>query len=126
MIDIISAEAIVLIIYLASGQQRALMLVHPHSKVVLSEAVRNDCNFLSKSNIMDYSYARFFIAVILIPHFSRRLLLGVDEERKQIICGLVDTIGAYCSHGMQKYLLKPSTVPFLPNRQLYFCQDSRI
>ena len=24
-----------------------------------------------------------------------RLLLGIDEERKQISCGLVDTIGSY-------------------------------
>jgi 1-phosphatidylinositol-3-phosphate 5-kinase len=44
---------------------------------------------------MDYSY------VIAHPvHFSlltkvSRLLLGIDEERKQIRCGLVDTIGSY-------------------------------
>ncbi|KAI0299986.1 hypothetical protein B0F90DRAFT_1810525 [Multifurca ochricompacta] len=50
------------------GQQRALTLVNPVSKVILQE----------RSNIMDYS-----------------LLLGVDEEKKQIHCGLVDTIGSY-------------------------------
>ncbi|KAI0251603.1 hypothetical protein BJV78DRAFT_1209092 [Lactifluus subvellereus] len=60
------------------GQQRALTLVNPVSKAILQEAVRADCNFLARSNIMDYS-----------------LLLGVDEERKQIHCGLVDTIGSY-------------------------------
>ncbi|KAF4621994.1 hypothetical protein D9613_009505 [Agrocybe pediades] len=60
------------------GQQRTLTLVRPHSKMVLREAVRSDAEYLSKSNIMDYS-----------------LLLGVDEEKKQIICGLVDTIGSY-------------------------------
>ncbi|KAF8884690.1 hypothetical protein BD779DRAFT_1536424 [Infundibulicybe gibba] len=60
------------------GQQRTLMLVRPHSKCVLREAIKNDAEFLSKSNIMDYS-----------------LLLGVDEEHKQIVCGLVDTIGSY-------------------------------
>ncbi|KAI0922409.1 hypothetical protein AcV7_005948 [Taiwanofungus camphoratus] len=59
-------------------QRRALILVRPHSKVVLSEAIRADCDFLARSNIMDYS-----------------LLLGIDEERKQIACGLVDTIGSY-------------------------------
>ena len=59
------------------GQQRALTLVQPHSKVVLQEAIKADCEFLAKSNIMDYS-----------------LLLGIDEERKQMVCGLVDTIGA--------------------------------
>ncbi|KAI0701295.1 hypothetical protein BC835DRAFT_236879 [Cytidiella melzeri] len=60
------------------GQQRALSLVQPHSKVVLQEAIRADSDFLARSNIMDYS-----------------LLLGIDEERKQIACGLVDTIGSY-------------------------------
>ncbi|KAJ7127895.1 hypothetical protein C8R44DRAFT_873667 [Mycena epipterygia] len=60
------------------GQQRTLTLVRPHSKVVLREAIKSDAEFLAKSNIMDYS-----------------LLLGVDQERKQIACGLVDTIGSY-------------------------------
>ncbi|PCH34847.1 hypothetical protein WOLCODRAFT_139614 [Wolfiporia cocos MD-104 SS10] len=59
-------------------QRRALTLVHPHSKVVFQEAIRTDCDFLARSNIMDYS-----------------LLLGVDEENKRIACGLVDTIGSY-------------------------------
>jgi 1-phosphatidylinositol-3-phosphate 5-kinase len=31
------------------------MLVHPHSKRVLDEAIRADAGFLSRSNIMDYS-----------------------------------------------------------------------
>ncbi|KAF5349966.1 hypothetical protein D9756_009237 [Leucocoprinus leucothites] len=60
------------------GQQRMLVLLQPHSKAILREALRNDADFLAKSNIMDYS-----------------LLLGVDEEKKQIACGLVDTIGSY-------------------------------
>jgi len=60
------------------GQQRALTLVNPISKAIFQEAVRADCDFLARSNIMDYS-----------------LLLGVDEEGKQIHCGLVDTIGSY-------------------------------
>jgi 1-phosphatidylinositol-3-phosphate 5-kinase len=37
------------------GQQRALTLVQPYSKVVLQEAIKADCEFLAKSNIMDYS-----------------------------------------------------------------------
>ncbi|KAI1793644.1 hypothetical protein LXA43DRAFT_999787 [Ganoderma leucocontextum] len=60
------------------GQQRALTLVRTHSKVVLQEAIKADCEFLARSNIMDYS-----------------LLLGVDEESKEMVCGLVDTIGSY-------------------------------
>ncbi|KAG6852316.1 hypothetical protein C0991_000959 [Blastosporella zonata] len=63
------------------GQQKALMLVHPHSKQVLRTAIRSDADFLAKSNIMDYS-----------------LLVGVDEEHKQISCGLVDTIGTLFRH----------------------------
>ncbi|KAF5391679.1 hypothetical protein D9757_002352 [Collybiopsis confluens] len=60
------------------GQQQTLTFVRPHSKAVLREALKSDADFLSKSNIMDYS-----------------LLLGVDTERKQMTCGLVDTIGSF-------------------------------
>ncbi|EKM74879.1 hypothetical protein AGABI1DRAFT_80588 [Agaricus bisporus var. burnettii JB137-S8] len=60
------------------GQQKALILLQPRSKSVLKEAIRSDADFLAKSNIMDYS-----------------LLLGIDQEKKQIACGLVDTIGSY-------------------------------
>ncbi|KAI0071370.1 hypothetical protein K474DRAFT_1669074 [Panus rudis PR-1116 ss-1] len=60
------------------GQQKALTLIYPHSKVVLDEAIRADCDFLAKSNIMDYS-----------------LLLGICDDRKTLTCGLVDTIGSY-------------------------------
>jgi hypothetical protein len=38
------------------GQQRTLMLVRPHSKIVLREAIKNDSDFLCRSNVMDYSY----------------------------------------------------------------------
>jgi 1-phosphatidylinositol-3-phosphate 5-kinase len=50
---------------------------------------------------MDYSYDYLSL---LFPFFFAheggvlslfRLLLGIDEERKQIHCGLVDTIGSY-------------------------------
>jgi 1-phosphatidylinositol-3-phosphate 5-kinase len=48
-----------------TGQQRALTLVCPHSKVVLEESIRNDTDFLAESNIMDYSYVfAVFIWVI--------------------------------------------------------------
>ncbi|THU82605.1 hypothetical protein K435DRAFT_445881 [Dendrothele bispora CBS 962.96] len=60
------------------GLQQSLTLIRPHSKVVLREAIKSDADFLSRSNIMDYS-----------------LLLGVDTEHRQIACGLVDTIGSY-------------------------------
>ena len=64
----------------------------PHSKVVLQEAIRADTEFLARSNIMDYSYVSCEACYAFADeHF--RLLLGIDEERKQIACGLVDTIG---------------------------------
>jgi len=37
------------------GQQRDPVLVRPHSKRVLHEAIKSDAEFLAKSNIMDYS-----------------------------------------------------------------------
>ncbi len=78
------------------GQQRALTLVNPVSKAILQEASKADCDFLSKSNIMDYSYDLFICPPSSFTHEGfARLLLGVDEERKQIHCGLVDTIGSY-------------------------------
>ncbi|KAF7355623.1 hypothetical protein MSAN_01479600 [Mycena sanguinolenta] len=71
------------------GQQRTLTLVRPHSKVVLHEAIKSDAEFLAKSNIMDYSGR-----CIKIDNHAG-FLLGVDQERRQIACGLVDTIGSY-------------------------------
>lgn len=43
-----------------TGQQKALTLVRPHSKAILQEAIKVDCDFLAKSNIMDYSCAWMF------------------------------------------------------------------
>ena len=72
------------------------MLVQPHSKIILREGIKNDAEFLSKSNIMDYSYV--FLSILFSYEVSLSplifsLLLGVDEEKRQIACGLVDTIG---------------------------------
>ena len=50
------------------GQQREPMLVQPHSKIILRDGIKNDTEFLSRSNIMDYSY------VLLVP-FSMKLRL---------------------------------------------------
>lgn len=38
------------------GQQRAPLLIQPHSGYILHEAIKVDAEFLAKSNIMDYSY----------------------------------------------------------------------
>lgn len=37
------------------SQARTLVLVQPHSKAALKAALKNDTDFLTKSNIMDYS-----------------------------------------------------------------------
>ncbi|KNZ81184.1 1-phosphatidylinositol-3-phosphate 5-kinase FAB1 [Termitomyces sp. J132] len=78
------------------GQQRALILVRPHSKQVLRAAIKSDADFLAKSNIMDYSSVStaIFTSDLSIDVLCR-LLVGIDEEHKQIVCGLVDTIGSY-------------------------------
>jgi hypothetical protein len=51
-----------------AGQQRALTLIHPHSKAVLDEAIRNDCEFLAESNIMDYSCVHLPIGSYFSSH----------------------------------------------------------
>lgn len=76
------------------GQQKALTLLHPHSKIILDEAVHLDSDFLAKSNIMDYSCV-FPFRPQPCDSCLHRLLLGVCEENKVLACGLVDTIGMY-------------------------------
>ena len=70
---------------------------------MLQEAIKNDSEFLSKSNIMDYS-----------------LLLGIDAEKKLIACGLVDTIGELIP-GASRRGWPVSDVEW--NRELYIRQD---
>ncbi|WVQ97361.1 hypothetical protein IAU59_004473 [Kwoniella sp. CBS 9459] len=60
------------------GMQRGLVLLQPHAKRILSEAISLDTRFLSSQSIMDYS-----------------LLLGLDEAKRELVVGLVDAIGSY-------------------------------
>ncbi|KAG0261040.1 hypothetical protein BGZ95_004303 [Linnemannia exigua] len=60
------------------GRYKALLLIHSHSKKIIRESLLNDTEFLAAANIMDYS-----------------LLVGVDDERKELVVGIVDFIGAY-------------------------------
>ncbi|KAG0054758.1 hypothetical protein BGZ83_010541 [Gryganskiella cystojenkinii] len=60
------------------GRYKTLLLIHSHSKKIIREALLNDTEFLAGANIMDYS-----------------LLVGVDDERKELVVGIVDFIGAY-------------------------------
>ena len=69
-------------------------MVHPHSKNVLREAIKSDADFLARSNIMDYSYVlRCLFSASLTAPSAVSLLLGVDDTKKEIACGLVDTVG---------------------------------
>lgn len=78
-----------------SAQQKTPMLVRPHSQQVLCSAIRSDADFLAKSNIMDYSLVSNCYFLFFLIDVAYRLLVGVDEEHKQISCGLVDTIGTF-------------------------------
>ncbi|ORX36029.1 hypothetical protein BD324DRAFT_520177 [Kockovaella imperatae] len=60
------------------GQTKSPILLHPHAKWILQEAISLDTRFLSRESIMDYS-----------------LLLGLDEKRKELVVGLVDAIGSF-------------------------------
>ena len=51
-----------------------------HSKLVLQEAIENDSKFLCSSNVIDYS-----------------LLVGIDEERRELVVAIIDYIQTYTS-----------------------------
>ncbi|KAF9956361.1 hypothetical protein BGZ65_002787 [Modicella reniformis] len=60
------------------GRFKTLLLLRSHSKKIIRESLLNDTEFLAGANIMDYS-----------------LLVGVNDERKELVVGIVDFIGAY-------------------------------
>ncbi|KAF9959156.1 hypothetical protein BGZ72_010191 [Mortierella alpina] len=60
------------------GRFNDRLLIYSHSKKIIRESLVNDTEFLAAANIMDYS-----------------LLVGVDDERKELVVGIVDFIGAY-------------------------------
>ncbi|KAJ1537345.1 hypothetical protein HK096_009449, partial [Nowakowskiella sp. JEL0078] len=60
------------------GRCYSEFLLGSESKKFISEAISNDTFFLAASNIMDYS-----------------LLVGVNDENKELVIGIVDFIGSY-------------------------------
>ncbi|KAI8052192.1 hypothetical protein BDF22DRAFT_744416 [Syncephalis plumigaleata] len=60
------------------GSYRSVLMTHAHSKTIIRESIRNDTRFLAESNVMDYS-----------------LLVGVDDQNKELVVGIVDFIGTY-------------------------------
>ncbi|KAI8882619.1 hypothetical protein K501DRAFT_251026 [Backusella circina FSU 941] len=59
-------------------EHRMHLPVNEQSKAMIQTAIQNDTEFLSKSNIMDYS-----------------LLVGIDKEKGEMTAGVVDFIGTY-------------------------------
>ncbi|KAI9096064.1 hypothetical protein DFS34DRAFT_151759 [Phlyctochytrium arcticum] len=60
------------------GRYKQLLRLHAHSKKIILESVWNDTQFLCDANVMDYS-----------------LLVGVNDEKKELVVGIVDFIGPY-------------------------------
>ncbi|KAI8846669.1 hypothetical protein BC829DRAFT_397962 [Chytridium lagenaria] len=54
------------------------LFIREHSKVLLRASVYNDTLFLAKLNVMDYS-----------------LLVGIDEEKRELVVGIVDFIRTF-------------------------------
>ncbi|KAJ1553076.1 hypothetical protein HK405_009026, partial [Cladochytrium tenue] len=60
------------------GRFRNQLMLHGHSKRIITEAIQNDTDFLAGANVMDYS-----------------LLVGVNDLKREMIVGIVDFIGPY-------------------------------
>nr|XP_019014824.1 uncharacterized protein I206_00911 [Kwoniella pini CBS 10737]OCF53605.1 hypothetical protein I206_00911 [Kwoniella pini CBS 10737] len=60
------------------GLMKGLVLLQPHAKRILQDAISLDTKFLSSQSVMDYS-----------------LLVGVDEGKHELVVGLVDAVGNY-------------------------------
>lgn len=54
------------------------LYILPHSKSVLTAAIQYDTEFLSAQSVMDYS-----------------LLVGLDEENKELVLGIIDYIRTF-------------------------------
>lgn len=50
----------------------APLYIYPHSKMVLTQAIEKDTQFLASQAVMDYS-----------------LLVGLDEERRELVLGII-------------------------------------
>ncbi|XP_059280352.1 putative 1-phosphatidylinositol-3-phosphate 5-kinase FAB1D isoform X1 [Lycium ferocissimum] len=75
------------------------LYVGTRSKWNLQRAVWNDCGFLNSVNVMDYS-----------------LLVGVDTERSELVCGIIDYLRQYTWDKQLENWVKSSLV--VPKNQL--------
>lgn len=91
------------------------LYLRPHSKTVLTSAITNDTQFLANQSVMDYS-----------------LLVGLDEERKQLVVGIIDYIRTFTWDKKVEMLVKSSGIlgghgkmPTVVSPELYrerFCE----
>ncbi|KAJ8557856.1 hypothetical protein K7X08_004622 [Anisodus acutangulus] len=75
------------------------LYVGTRSKRDLQRAVWNDCTFLKSINVMDYS-----------------LLVGVDSQRRELVCGIIDYLRQYTWDKQLENWVKSSLV--VPKNQL--------
>ncbi|KAJ8541678.1 hypothetical protein K7X08_002494 [Anisodus acutangulus] len=75
------------------------LYVGTRSKRNLQRAVWNDCGFLNSVNVMDHS-----------------LLVGVDTERRKLVCGIIDYLRQYTWDKQLENWVKSSLV--VPKNQL--------
>ncbi|MCD9646589.1 hypothetical protein HAX54_036569 [Datura stramonium] len=75
------------------------LYVGTRSKRALQRAVWNDCTFLKSINVMDYS-----------------LLVGVDSQRHELVCGIIDYLRQYTWDKQLENWVKSSLV--IPKNQL--------
>ncbi|GAA5994179.1 1-phosphatidylinositol-3-phosphate 5-kinase [Rhodotorula paludigena] len=61
-----------------TGSMRDQLLIYPHSKTLLRDALANDVKFLSENGGIDFS-----------------LLVGVDDAAQELVVGLIDTLGVF-------------------------------
>ncbi|XP_075225146.1 1-phosphatidylinositol 3-phosphate 5-kinase fab1 isoform X2 [Lycorma delicatula] len=54
------------------------LYIQPHAKTVLMQAIHQDTQFLASQSVMDYS-----------------LLVGLDEQRKELVVGIIDYIRTF-------------------------------
>ncbi|XP_025408093.1 putative 1-phosphatidylinositol 3-phosphate 5-kinase isoform X2 [Sipha flava] len=54
------------------------LYVHPHSKIILNQAINDDAEFLTTQLVMDYS-----------------LLVGLDEDSGELVLGIIDYIRTF-------------------------------
>ena len=78
-----------------------------HSKLILQEAIDNDSRFLCDLNVVDYS-----------------LLVGIDEERKELVVAIIDYIQTYTNIKKLETVIKSmgSRLPTIVDPQTYMAR----